>query len=265
MTQGILISVAGDQQGNAIRIVTEQDSFPVHIAGIPNAIVNELFHHHTGVVSTLAANTAIGATSIVLADATGFLAGDIIQINNGHVETTFPQITVVTVDTLTLDRPLDFAYSIGNEVEVIHADLSTDAGTLTSPTSHIVKPSPGEILHIERIIISMTHTGAAADSSFGDLAALTNGVVLRAFIDGQVGSFTNWKSNRDIRLDMYDVEYTEKAGGGLHGTHARGSFNRIGVTVRLDGDKDDYMEMLVQDDLTGLSSFFVNGQGHRGR
>lgn len=262
---GTLISVSGDQEGGDIRLVTEQDSFPVHIAGINNAIVNELFHHHTAVNSTLASVSAIGATSIILADATGFVVGDIIQINNGVIETTFPQITIITTNTLTLDRPLDFSYGIGDIVEVVHADLTTDLGSLATPTSHKLQPEENVIWHIERIIISMTHSSAATDDKFGNLAPLANGIVLRAFINGRFGTFTVWKTNRDIRLDMYDVEYTDKAGSSLFGTHARGSFNRIGVTIRLDGSKGDYLEALVQDDIRTMNSLFINGQGHIGR
>ena len=262
---GTLLSVAGNQEGADIRIVTETDSLPVHIAGVSNAVVNELFHNHTGDASTLAANTVAGDTGIVLDDATAFSVGDTIAISNGTIETTFPQITAIVTNTLTLDRPLDFAYSIGYDVEVVHTDLKTDIGTLAVPISHIIKPHIGQVWHIERVILSMTHTSAAADSTFGDITALTNGVVVRAFINGQYGTFTVWKNNRDIRLDMYDMEYTDKAGPSLFGTHARGSFNRIGVTVRLDGDEGDYLEVLVQDNLQGLSSLLINGQGHIGR
>jgi len=263
--QGILIAIADNQEGKNPRIITEVDSFPVHLAGVPNAVINELFHNHTGTISTIAANTAVGTTSIELADASAFAVNDIVQINDGEIETTFPRITAIVINTLTLDRPLDYAYVIGDAVEVVHADLTTEIGTLSSPISHTITPHEEEIWHIERIIISMTHTSAAADSNFGNIAALTNGVVIRAHINGQFGTFTNWKTNRDIRLDMYDMEYTDKAGPSLFGTHARGSFNRIGVTVRLDGAKGDYLEALVQDNLTGLSSFLINGQGHIGR
>jgi hypothetical protein len=263
--KGTLISVAGDQDGGDIRIVTERDPFPVHVTGVGHPVVNELFHLHTGINSTLASPTAIGATSIELVDATGFSVGDIIQINNGVIETTLPQITAIVTNTLTLDRPLDYAYSAGDSVEVVHADLSTTAGTLATPISHKCQPESGAIWDLERIILSMTHSSAAADDTFGNLAALTNGVLIRANVSGQFLTFTNWKTNRDIRLDMYDVDYTDKAGPSLFGTHGRGSFNRIGITVKLIGDNGDYLEALVQDDLTGLSSFLINGQGHIGR
>ena len=234
----------------------------IRIGDVNNQIVNELFHLHTGDISTIASTVTVGDTAIVLADATDFSVGDAIQINNGNIETTFPIITLKVTNTLTLDRPLDFGYSIGDQVEVVHTDLRTTIGTLAAPISHVVMPEAGKVWQIHRIIIAMTHTAAATDDKFGSINALTNGVVLRANIGGQNGSFTNWKTNGDIILDMYDVTYSDKAGSSLFGTSARGSFNRIDATVRLDGDNGDFLEILVQDDITGLSSFFINAQGY---
>jgi len=90
---------------------------------------------------------------------------------------------------------------------------------------------------------------------------LYNGIVIRAFVNGQYGTFTNWKNNSDIKLYMYYVEYTDKAGGGDFGTNCRGSFNRIGVIIKLDPDQGDFVEFLVQDPLT-ITSLKIKMQGH---
>lgn len=252
-------SVVGNAGGP---YTTYQGAQNIHVDELHNQVVNELFHLHTGTISTVAVATSPGDIGMQLANASAFNIGDIVQINNGVIETTFPQITNKVTNTLTFDRPLDFGYGIGDTVEVVHSDLSTTVGSLASPIVHTLQPEPGKVWFINRIILAITHSTAAADSTFGDLAALTNGVVVRASLNGQIGSFTNWKNNRDIRLDMFDVEYTDKAGPSLFGTHGRGSFNRVGVLVKLDGTVGDFMDILVQDDITGLSSFFVNGQGY---
>ena len=245
-------------------IVSQTEHESVHITGNFNAIVNELFHKHTGVTSTIAVPVDAGDISLELADATGFNIGGVVEIHDTVRETTFPIITALPGgNVITLDRPLDFGYSIGDGVDVIHTDLKTEIGTLAAPISHVITPPEGVIWNIERIILTMVHGTAGADDKFGDLLALTNGVVIRANINGQFGSFTNWKTNGDIRRDMYDVSYSDKAGGPAgFGTSGRGSFNRIGVTLRLNGDVGDYLEVLVQDDLTDLNSFLINGQGH---
>lgn len=253
-------SIIGDGGGP---YKTFKGAINVHAAEVHTRLVNELFHLHTGTINTLAVDVDAGDTSIQLVDATGFLVGSVLQLNDGQIETTFPIITALPGgNVLTLDRPLDFDYLIGNQVEIVHTDLRTTAGSLATPIVHKIMPGPGEIWYINRIILSMTHAAAATDDKFGSINALTNGIVLRANINGQFGSFTNWKTNGDIILDMYDVNYSDKAGASLFGTSARGSFSRIGVVVELNGDNSDFIDLLVQDNITGLSSFFVNAQGY---
>ena len=250
--------------GNAGGPYATREGAPgAYVVDVQHQIVNELFHSHTGASTTVAIASDPGDVAITVASDAAFNVNDAVQINNGVIETTFPIITAKPGgNVLQFDRPLDFGYGIGDEIETVHTNLKTTAGTLAAPISHIAKPEPGVIWHVRRILISMTHPSAATDDKFGDLAALTNGVVLRVRVNGQIGSFTNWKTNEDIILDMFDVRYSDKAGPSLFGTSGRGSFDRIGATVELNGDTDDHFEILVQDDLTLLSSFFVNAQGY---
>ena len=242
---------------------TYQGAQNIHVDELHNQVINELFHLHTGVTSTIAVAVDAGDVSAQVTSDAAFNVNDVVQINNGQIETTFPIITAKPGgNVLQFDRPLDFSYAVDDVVEVVHTNLKTTIGTLAAPIIHRVQPEPGKIWFINRILLTMTHPAAAADNLFGSLAALTNGVVVRANINGQFGSFTNWKSNSDIILDMFDVVYSDKAGPSLFGTSGRGSFSRVGVLVRLDGDVGDFMDVLVQDDITGLSSFFINGQGY---
>lgn len=235
----------------------------IHSLEVHNRVVNELFHLHTGISSDLAVASDVGDISLQLDSVVGFNIGNHIQISDGVVETTFPEITGLPGgNVLTLDRPLDFAYAVDDDIEVVTTDLQTTVGSLASPIIYQLKPEAGVIWYIHRILLSMTHPTAATDDKFGDQTALSNGVVLRSNIDGQFRSFTNWKRNGDIMLDMFDVNYSDKAGASLFGTSGRGSFSRVGMLVKLDGDVGDFMDILIQDDLTGLSSFFINGQGY---
>ena len=114
----------------------------------------------------------------------------------------------------------------------------------------------------------MVHNSAADDSKFGSMAVLLRGCVLRGYnaTAGQYRTFTDWKTNSDIKMDMFDVVYTDKAGGGDFGTNARGSIKiGTGAVPSLDGVAGDYLELLVQDDLTlagELLLFQLKGQGH---
>ena len=260
--QPLLKSATHDGYGNPIG--SYRGAIDVHFAEVHNEVVNQLFNKHIGPSTTLTAVSAVGAIQVQVVNAAIFIVGDVVEIHNGNTETTFPIITSLPGGNIVVfDRPLDFAYAIGDDVDLLHTDLSTVAGTLAAPEIHEIKPPAGQIWYINRIILTMTHSIAADDGKFGGIAALTNGVILRATVSGQTGTFTNWKTNEDIRLDMFDVVYNDKAGGpGGNGTSGRGSFSRIGVIVPLNGDNGDFMDILIQDSLVGLDSFFINGQGY---
>ena len=111
----------------------------------------------------------------------------------------------------------------------------------------------------------MTHGTAGDLGLFGNLSPLTNGVTVRVKINGKYGTFTNWKTNADIKDDMFDVEFDSRAGGqGNFGTSGRGSFNKTGSVLRLDAATNDRFEVYVQDTLTGqgLSTWTLKVQGH---
>lgn len=226
-------------------------------------VVNEYFHLHTGVTDTIAVATSQGDTTIVLADSTGFLEGDRIQINGGVLDQSFPLILSIATNTLTIDRQIDAEHAIGIEVEVVDLDLDA-VGSLAAPKIFIVEPPNGQIWHIERLILTMGHSTAGDLGLFGNLAALTNGCIFRVKIGEVYSTFSNWKTNGGIKGDMFDVVFdTRSGGGGTYGTSARGSFNRIGINVRLDGNKEDRLEFLVQDDIAAITAFNMKGQGYK--
>lgn len=237
----------------------------VHVADVHRIPVNDYAHRHED-ATTLAAPASAGATSITVADATAFVAGVYVHMGpiGGTKEPIHPQVVPGGVgNVVELDRPLDFAYVNGEDVSVAIVNMVTGsaAATRAAPVVYRYRPHNGNIEHITRILPAMTHTSSAADNLFGAQLALPNGLVIRAHISGQLGTFTNWKDNTDIKLDMYDVDYSPKVGGSLFGTNGRGSFNRIGVVIRLDPAQDDYIEFLIQDPQTN-ESLRIKVQGH---
>lgn len=251
-----------DGYGNPIESL--RGAIGIHDADVHREILNRQFHQHTGVITTFAADAPAGSTSITLADATGFAVGNYLHLENGSVEELHPRITILVGNVATLDRPLDKSFVIGDTIEKSLVIMNV-LGTLVAPQSFKVMPPAGDIWHLTRILIEMTHSTAGDNGLFGNLPALTNGVVLRRYdgLTGTYATFTVWKTNSDIVTDMYDVTYSARSGGGgSYGTNARGSFDRAKAIVYLDGDAGDYLELLVQDDLTGLASFRIKAQGH---
>ena len=238
----------------------------VHMAGVHNYPINDGFHRHTGTSTTLTVASSVGATSITVASSTGIVAGNTIQIG-GHVSTdlTYTKVLSVAGNVLNLNRPLGHARAIGATVEVVETDISSIVGTIASPISYRVIPSSGLVWHIERFVIEMVHSSAGDTGLFGNLTALANGCVLRKYngIDGTFSTFDVWQSNADIYLDFGDIHFeTRSGGGGSYATIGFGSFEAIGVTVKLDASIGDYMEILIQDDITALTSFRMRAQGH---
>lgn len=236
----------------------------VHDAHVHNQVINRQFCQDTAATTTFAVDAPAGSTQITLTSATGFAIGDYLTLVNGGTEGVKPFITNLVGTVATLDRPLDFSFSIGDSITKTLVSMNV-LGGLSTPQSFKISPDAGDIWHITRILMEMTHATAGDNGLFGDIPGLTNGVVIRRYdgLTGTFSTFTIWKTNSDIVTDMYDVTYAARSGGGgAYGTNCRGTFLATGAVVELNGDNGDYLELLIQDDLTGLASFRVKGQGH---
>lgn len=232
---------------------------------IGKPIVNRSLHRHTGVTAlTTVATTALGTDYILTVDSTtGFSIGDYVHIENGEAENTHPKINGLTATTITLDRRIDLAHPIGTSVIQAILDVSSVAGTMASPAEYYIQPPANEIWHLHRILPVMTHGTNGDLGLFGNLVKLPNGMLLRVRQDDRYSTFTNWKTNGEIKQVMFDVEFDSRSGGGgTYGTSGRGTFTAAGTTVILDGRKNDRLELYVQDDITALITFFMNAQGY---
>jgi len=252
-----------DGEGNPVGSLN--GAIDVHDADVHDQVVNEYFHRHTGVSDTIAIESAKQDTIINVTNGGLFSVDDELQLSNGLEGTTFPKITAITINALTLDRPLDHAYVVGATVEVVTTNMAV-LGSLASPISFKTEPNSDELWHVIRFLFTMTHTSAGDLGLFGNQTSLTNGVVLRIYKAefDQYGTFTLFKSNSDIKDNMYDVDFdTRSSGGGTYGTTGRGSIKiGTGAVPKVDGSKGDFVEMLIQDDLTGLLSYRQKIQGH---
>lgn len=247
----------------------------VHHADVHQGPINDYVHRHTGLQTTLAAPASIGDTQVTVVSTAGFTAsalgtpGDLIHFGPTlqFIEPVHPELTDLPGgNVMVLDRPLDNDFAVGTPVIQSIPNMASAAGTLATPVVYRYFPSPGRVEHILRLILDMVHTSTGDDSLFGNIARLENGIVLRARINNVVRTFTNWKTNGDIKLDVFEVVYTSKAGGGKHSTAARGAFSDLDVAIRLDQAQGDYFEVLVQDGTllseASFESLRIKVQGH---
>jgi len=288
--QGTPIAVIGSGASGEHRLVREDEPFPVslfdglgnpisslsgaintHDVHVHRVIVNKYFALHTGIATTLAVALVGGQTEwqISVADATGFSVGDFIHLGVDPEEPTHFEVTAISAATgpsvFTFDRRIDGAWPIGCVVDQAVVNMVSLDGTMASPLVYWVAPEAGQVWHIQRILLELTHDSAGDLGNFGGIDALGNGFVIRGLRDGEYRTFSNWKRGSDFKTDMFDVEFDSRSGGqGEFGTSGRGTFLKTGSVVRLDGDTGDRLEIVCQDTVAGLgiNSFTVKAQGH---
>lgn len=189
--------------------------------------------------------------------------GEIIELadNNSNV---FMQATVtgVALDVITLDAPINFPYLAASSVVVVSSDDMNVDG-LSTPQVFRVAPLPEQAGDMVRVIFEMRDNVAMDFDTFGGLAGLLNGIVIRIKLaDGTYKNLHNFKSNGDIGEACYDISYQENNGGGTRGFLARLTWEKFGAVIRLDGNLNEELQVVIQDDLTGLLRFHMTVQGH---
>ena len=242
---------------------SEDTALAVHIEHLHQRPWLHPFHTNGGASTTL--NGAVAADTRVLefTDASGFTVGDEISLSLGVVHThMYRTITVIATNTVTINAGLDIPLTDGSNITEVTINMAVN-GAIT-PVIYSAQPAPTEKVDIMRLLFSITDATEPDDSKFGGIAALTNGVHIRRNIDNTTyQTLTVWKTNKDMKLDMYNVDYAQKAGGGNWGVNGRWSiFDGTGSVVNVDSNNNETIECIIQDDLTGLITFEMRGQGH---
>lgn len=132
-----------------------------------------------------------------------------------------------------------------------------------------IQPSDIQTLRITRLLVSIEDEGPADAGSYGNAIDLINGIQVQirnnsgVLIDLTDGSpiFTNshWaRYTYDVRSSSFG------AGGmgmGLNYVFARWSFLAAGIALRLRGDQNERLSVILNDDFSGLVShrFVVQG------
>jgi hypothetical protein len=166
----------------------------------------------------------------------------------------------VVGNAITIDRPIDHDFKAATTLGRITAVNMAVNGSVTE---QIFTFRAGSVpTDCTRFILTMRDNSSMDDNTFGGLPALTRGVVLRTF-NGSHETLQNWKTNGDITQFCYDTRYNDKAPAGQFGLTSRityGGQDKHGVVIRISGT--DAIQIIVQDDLTGLISFQMAVQGH---
>ena len=235
-------------------------ALPVNIQDQHTELV-DLYFHVDEASFTFASAVTIGDTSFTATAGHGISIGDLLQVYGQGRLSQFEAINVVG-DVITVDTPFDCSFTTECAATRGPYNLNLD-GSSTMIEAHI-DPPDGVEYDIVRIIIYIQDGTAMDDALFGGLTELTNGIVLRT-VNGITKNIFNVKSNGELALRAYDTIYTTKAPAGSYGLRCRRTFggqDKNGVTIRLNGSSGDRLQLLIQDDLTGLEAFKVVAQGH---
>jgi hypothetical protein len=236
--------------------------------------IDYFFSQVKGPPTTLAVETAIDDMTVTVADATGCAIDDYFGLFNADDtqdnRVYFAEIKGISGNILTLDTPLDFDFKVGDTAACFSRELGVDGSVTTQIFSIQVGPNATQSIDINRIMISMVTDTAVSLSKFGDLAKLTNGLVMRR-VNGTTNNIFNVKDNGEIANLCFDYDpyTTANLNQGQHGAKFRYTFNgqdKHGVAVRI--NPGDSLELLIQDDLRLLgelgttAQFRVVGEGH---
>jgi hypothetical protein len=226
--------------------------------------------HFSNVSATTTTATAVNIGDVILpvVDTTGIVAGQYLVVFN-PILNRFSPFHVLSVaggptHEVTLDTPFDVAYPSGSFVDAGSHDLAVD-GSIT-PVTYGIRNATGNpiglTVDITRVLITCLTDSAAQLNLFGDIAALTNGLVCRKR-DGDYFNIFNVKSNQDIAGLGYDFNVITAVGQGQDGFLSRITFagqSKMGVVQRLAPYED--LEFIVQDNLAALSALHIVAEGH---
>jgi len=248
-----------DNSGGAgtLDVKIQDQTTPVII--LPMALEN--------VRTTITVEAVVGERTFTVSDDTGFTIGHhfrLVDVNSDKFY--YATILNVAANVVTVDTPIDFPYAIGSQAVDAITNMAVDGSITPVVFKHrLGMPSTPSDTDITRIIITCTTNGGIDLSGFGDGDALDNGLVFRQIRD-LTNNIFNVKTNADISNIAYDFNIydTTNPAQGLDGFVSRLTFagqNKIGVSLRV--GQDDNLEVIIQDDLTGLNSLSIIAEGHK--
>lgn len=132
-----------------------------------------------------------------------------------------------------------------------------------SPVSFYIQPPAGDVYRLYRMLVHVEDVNTFDSGSYGNGIVLTNGITVSKVISGQTVQMTDGVSIKKTphwQMFCYDVDISSYGLGNEHAS-VRWTFTKGGNPVRLVGDDGDRLQVVLNDDFTGLVDhhFFVQG------
>jgi hypothetical protein len=248
--------------------VESNGGLAVNIQDQHSEVIDSLFNQSVSNFTIAADTTASTETTLnyvfTATGGHGIAVGNEILLLDVIADIAFQAVVVVVAtDTITVDRPIDHIFPSASALGRIVTSNMGVVGSLATPQIFTFRAGDDPV-DINRMMLTMLAGSATMDDGkFGNIAALTNGLVFRTY-NGIHKTIFNFKTNRDIKQWCYDVNYSENAPAGDSGLSARITFNgqdKHGVSLRVSGT--EVLQWVVQDDLTGIDELIASVEGHK--
>lgn len=248
-----------------IPLIEPNGAMPVNIQDQSSPSLLLPMVHEIGATYITSA-TAINDYSFSVNDTTGMVVGQHVRLINALADRYyFGTILAINGSVISVDNPIDYVYISGSEVTFSTTNMAVDGSS--TPVIYTLRtgaPSIPSKVDITRMIFVCLATSAIDLSKFGDLTALTKGLLLRKNNSDQHNIF-NIKTNGDLLNIAFDFQpfVSTNPVQGVDGFASRLTFGgqgELGVVLRI--EQDGNLEMWVQDNLTGLTSLVVFLEGH---
>lgn len=168
----------------------------------------------------------------------------------------------VTGNTIALNAPMDVIFTSGDTIE--RGTINLGINGTTGSTIFIAKPSPNIDWHICQIVIYIEDDDTMDGSLFGSISALTKGVLIRK----KNTTYDNiLEITRNSQMNMYgELKYNDRASSkGVYSLICKLKLNdksTFGSVIELLSERNDQIEIIIQDDLSALKSFYISIHGH---
>ena len=260
--QQVLIFGRNHLTGELVPFSNNRGALDVFVQDQNTELVNWLMHQDLNDI-VLLEHATINSRTIEVQNvpAHNIVVGNVISLLQ---DTKFYQgiVTNVSGATITLDTPIDKQFRSDRDYYAARGTINLAVNGSVTPQSFHVKPPSNSTWDIKQLGIFINDDNKMDDTTFGGISAVTNGIVLREK-NSIYNNLGNIKRNGDLKLFGCDVNYKEKVAGGEDTMQGTCKFsNDAGVTVRLAGAHNEEIEAIVQDNLTAISSIYVNVVGH---
>jgi len=218
------------------------------------------------VTTSLTAPTTLYGYNIAVVSAAGMIAGDYVRVVDPAGGRYYSgRIVSIATNTLTMDTQIDYVYVTGSQLYTAIGNMAVN-GSVTPVVFklRLGDPSIPKAVDITQIIIQCTTSTAVDLNKFGNLAALARGVTFRR-VNGHVKNVFNVKTNFGISglatsFESYKASNPAQAVDGFV-SHVRfAGQGDFGVALRVESDGN--IEVVIQDNLTGLLALRVVATGH---